>query len=98
MTNKYDVGDQVRLEVTFKDENETPTDPSVVVCRYRQPNGNTTSLEYGADEGVTRASAGAYYANVVADLPGTWSYRWEGTGTLTAAAEGTFTVMRSSFQ
>lgn len=98
MTNKYDIGDQVRIEVVFTDEDGAGADPSVIVCKYRRPNGNTTTLEYGDGEGVTRDSEGSYYVDVVTDMPGVWAYRWEGTGVLTAAAEGEFMVLRSAFQ
>ncbi|MGH7486060.1 MAG: hypothetical protein ACREMY_10740, partial [bacterium] len=41
---------------------------------------------------VIQDSTGVYHADVPATIVGTYSYRWEGTGTVVAVAEGSFTV------
>lgn len=95
--NSYDVGDQVRLTVTISDADGRTVDPTVLACLYRDPAGVVTELTYGEDEALTRDDQGSYYVDLVANRPGVWVYRWECSGTVTAATEGQFTVRRSSF-
>ncbi len=99
-TNTYEIGDGIRLSVLFETLALVPTDPTVIRVRTQKPNGSITVLTYGTDAAVIRDSAGAYHADVVPASnaeAGQWYYRWEGTGTLQAAEEGTFQVRGSPF-
>lgn len=93
----YDKGDLVRLSGSFTDENGVAQDPSVVVCQYKDPSGNTTTYTYGEDDELVRDSAGNYHVDVDADEIGVWSYRFYSTGSGQAAAEQQFSVKRSEF-
>lgn len=95
--NAYDVGDQVRLSVLFSDAAAVATDPTVISVLIGSPVGTVTILSYSDDLAVSREGDGAYYVDIVVDRPGTWSYRWQASGTVTAAAEGRFIVRRSAF-
>lgn len=95
--NTYDIGDLVRLSVTFTDSKGTATDPTVITVRYRDPAGLETELNYGEDAALVRDDTGDYYTDLIVDRAGQWQYRFAATGTVTAAVEGQFTVRRSSF-
>lgn len=73
------------------------TDPTAVVLIVQRPDG--TQLVYGwpdagADGTLARESAGRFYADVTLDQSGTWRFRLEGTGQVTAASEGSLRVDR----
>jgi hypothetical protein len=95
--NTYDIGDQVRLSVAFTDEDGHAADPTVITVKYADPTGAITTLVYDTDAAVGREETGAYYADLVPDRAGIWRYRWTGSGAITSAAEGSFTVRRSAF-
>ena len=95
--NSYDIGDQVRITVEIADADGRAVDPTVLTCSYRDPAGVVTELTYGEDEAVGRLEQGSYYVDLVANRSGIWPYRWECSGTVTAATEGRFTVRRSEF-
>ena len=95
--NAYHVGQQVRVWAQFVNEDERVTDPTVITLKYRDPAGSVTELTYEADLTITLLGTGEYYADFIDTAPGTWRYRWETSGTITAAAEGQFHVLRSAF-
>lgn len=95
--NTYDIGDQVRLCVTFSDSDGVAVDPTVITLKYATPAGAVTTLVYGTDAAVSREATGEYYADIVPTTAGIWRYRWYSSGTITAAAEGNFSVRRSQF-
>lgn len=88
MTSTYDRGDLVHLTGTFRDINGTLQDPTAVTFKARSPSGAVTTLVYGSDAAVVRASAGIYTVDLSLTEDGLWTYRWESTGTGQAAAEG----------
>lgn len=95
--NSYDLGDQVRLTASFTNSDGTAIDPTVITVKYAAPDGSVTDLTYDIDLNVIREADGAYYVDFVPPAAGTWRYRWEASGAVTAAAEGAFQVRRSSF-
>ncbi len=95
--NSYDVGDQVRITVDIADADGRAIDPTALTFSYRDPANVVTELTYGEDEAVSRKGLGSYYVDLVANRAGIWPYRWECSGTVTAAVEGRFTVRRSEF-
>lgn len=94
--NIYDTGDQVRIEVRFTDDDGQPADPTVVKLFYAGP-GTETELTYDGVSTIVREGVGSYYVDIVPQMPGTWRYRWQGSGTVTAAGEERFEVRRSMF-
>lgn len=94
--NAYDRGDLVRLTATFTDTAGVATDPTTVTCRVRSPAGTTTVDTYSPGS-ITKDSTGVYHLDVNASESGQWWYRWEGTGAVQQADEGTFSVEASAF-
>jgi len=91
----YQSGSLIRLIVAFKNAAGTATDPDTIVARYKRDGGTATSVTFPTS--IVKASTGNYYLDITVSQGGEWIYRWEGTGALQAAAEGTFTVLSSSF-
>ena len=92
----YDVGDGVRISVTFRDPvGGALVDPASVEFRFKTPDGTETTYTYPAD--ITRTSAGNYHRDVVLAANGAHYYRWASSGTYPSAAEGLFVVSRSHF-
>ncbi len=90
--NVYDIGDYPKISGAFTDENDVAADPSDVSLAYEDPSGNVTTLVYGVDAALVKASPGNYYAEIEADEAGDWHYRWIATGTGAGAQEGQFVV------
>lgn len=95
--NAYHVGQQVRVWVRFTDMDGYAVDPTIITLKVVDPTGALTTRVYETDAALVRDAEGEYYAEFIAARPGTWRYRWESTGALTAATEGAFQVLRSSF-
>lgn len=93
--NTYDINDRVRLSVTFT-VSSTPTDPTTVTLKVEDPSGNEATYTYALAQ-VTRDDTGDYHYDLTLDEAGSWAYRWEGTGTVTAAYEATMFVKASRF-
>ena len=93
--NIYELGNTVILSVQFVALRPTvPADPVATTCRVLDPTGAET--DYTGTQ-LTRTGVGAYQVPVLPTIVGTWSYRWEGTGTVVAAHDNTFKVSPSSF-
>jgi hypothetical protein len=82
----YHVGDLIRIAAAWTNAAGTATDSTAVLCQYRDPSGNVTSLTYGTDAELEKASTGNYYVDVDGDEAGTWAYRFYSTGTGQAAS------------
>ena len=95
--NAYHVGQQVRVWVQFADIDGYAVDPTVITLKVVDPTGALETWVYETDPAVTRVDGGQYYVEFIPTRPGTWRYRWESSGALTAATEGAFQVLRSSF-
>ena len=95
--NSYFVGNVVRVQGNLADLDGTPGDPGGVVVRYRNPAGIITSKTYGTDAEVLRTGTGVYQMDIVANVEGIWTYRFEATGNRAGATEGRFTVRESQF-
>lgn len=88
MSTTYDVGDQVRLEVTFAASDGIGTNPSAVVLAILAPDG-TSSTPTPVSSG-----SGVYYHLLTLTQAGRWRYRWTGTGAVIASEEGEIDVRR----
>lgn len=96
--NEYDTGDQVRMTATFKNAAGALADPTTVVFKYRQSGSvAATTLTYGVDGAVVKASVGVYHLDITPAASGDWHYRAVGTGAVVAAAENSFRVLNSFF-
>ena len=95
---KYYHDTQLRIEVTFSDQNGAGVDPATVVFKTMSPCGTLSTLTYLTDADLGRTAAGEYFADITPDTPGRWTYRWESTGTgTTLRTEGDFLIQDSPF-
>jgi hypothetical protein len=79
----------------FKNAAGVLTDPTTVTLLWRRHGETTTTWTVTAGQ-IVKDSTGVYHADLPVTEPGLHYFRWEGTGTVVAAAEGTFSV-ESSF-
>jgi hypothetical protein len=97
--NAYNVGDQVRLTVSFANAAGNLADPTAVTLlvrrRYQLEPVATSTYTYPGT--ITKDSTGIYHVDVTPDNEGVWDYRWVATGTVVAAEEGAFNVPNSEF-
>jgi hypothetical protein len=79
--HRYEVESRVRFTAAFTDAlSGSPVSPSDVVFFLRLPDGSETSVDLSG--GVETDGPGLYHYDVVVDEPGTWIYKWQGTGTV----------------
>jgi hypothetical protein len=83
----YDVGDLVRLTVTYTNSAGSAVDPSTVTLAVKSSAG-TTAYTYAAGS-ITKSSTGVYYKDVMLTVAGQWDYTWTSTGTPQQVATGT---------
>ena len=94
--NIYDIGDIVRLLVSFTNSAGQYVDPSSLTLQYKKVLTDPSSfrtLVYGVDA-ITRVNTGNYFhdfdvrsAGLLTDLQGEWRYRWNGLGANAGAGE-----------
>jgi uncharacterized protein YfaS (alpha-2-macroglobulin family) len=91
----YDVGDRVRFSVAFKDEEGADADPTTITFKLRSPTRVFYTHTYPDD--ITKDNTGQYHLDFTLTGPGEWCYRFEGTGAVETAAEGTLKASASNF-
>lgn len=92
----YQQGNPVSLDATFLN-GTTPTDPSTVTFKIRQPDGSITSYVFGTDMNVTKLEVGVYECALgVPTDAGQYHYEAVGAGDLVATLPGEFFVVGSS--
>lgn len=92
--NTYDVGDMVRVRLSFVNSAGVGVDPSsLTLSSYIRGAPLTTvqTLVYGVNS-IVRAGLGEYFSDVAANSAGTWQLRGVGTGDNQAAVQGQFDV------
>ena len=90
-TNQYEIGNEIVLTATFENTAGAPTDPTTITCRTLSSRGATAVYTYAASQ-IVRVSTGVYTISITPIDSGEWWYRFEGTGTVVAAFENTFTI------
>lgn len=91
----YQFGNPVTLDATFL-VGSTPTDPTTITFRVRDPEGARTSYSYPSAQ-VTNLSTGVYECALgTPALAGQYHYEAIGTGTCVATLPGEFFVIPSS--
>lgn len=98
--NEYDVGDRPRIYGSFKNENGAPTDPTGLTLKYKVGTSTAVSKVYGTDVEVVKHTTGEFYLDL--DITSAMNgqlikYRWEATGAVTGADEGSFRIRQSNF-
>jgi hypothetical protein len=92
----YDIGDLVRLMVTFQNLSGTYVDPSTLILLIQLPDGTKLQRDYPGQ--VTKTATGQFQYDYLAAASGVHYFRWEGTGTGQGAAESEFEVNESVFR
>lgn len=90
-------GDVVRVSTTpgFTNSAGVLTDPTTVTLRWRVAGGAETTYTWTAvvpGTDIVRDSVGVFHADITVTSPGLHYFRWEGTGAVAAAEEGTFSA------
>jgi hypothetical protein len=91
----YPAGSVVRMSTAFTVSGAN-TDPTTVTLYVKLPNAGTQIFAYGSSSMVKDAT-GLYHYDYATTNSGDFFYRWVGTGTVIAAAEGSFTAGPSAF-
>lgn len=102
ISNEYDYGDEVYVEMEIRDPNSTPTanaliDPTTLVMKTKNPLGVVTTYTYPDSIAITKTGTGLFSFHFSADMEGEWSYRMETTGTGKGAEEKKIIVKDSAF-
>lgn len=92
----YDVGDQRRLTVQIRGEDEELIDPTNLVFRIREPDDVVTTYQMDIDAEVIRFGVGGYYVHWTCAKPGLHHWRYEATGNVIVAEQSTFAVRAPS--
>jgi|SRR5580704_10205922 hypothetical protein len=93
--NSYPTNISIQLTAAFTDDiTGVLTDPVKVTLRVMDPTG--ASVLYGPTS-VNHPSVGNFNFRIIPTIPGTWRWRWEGTGSVFAANEGRCEVRPSAF-
>lgn len=89
--NQYDIGDLVRMAVTFKNDGGAIADPTTVTLSVMKPGDTVATTVAPVKDGI-----GVYHGDITIDRAGSWYYRWVGTGAVVAAEETRFYVRASA--
>jgi len=90
VTATFSIGDIVISGCIFE-VNSAYTDPTIVQCKVRAPDGGTTT--YGlADPELTQLGVGMYQLEIEPDQAGEWWVRWIGDAPAQGEQEGVFYV------
>lgn len=93
--NVYQVETLIQLNVTFYNTQlNQPADPSTVALFVEDPSGTVTPIPSNQ---IVRTGIGTYYSDFLPTSPGTWTYKWQGSGTsVVATSPDTSFVVRAS--
>lgn len=91
--NTYWIGTLVRVSWTYKNSSGTLIDPTAVLLWIRGPDGALLQFTHGVGTVIVSGSTGNYYADISAELIGTYTVRAFATGTGQAAIETGFDVV-----
>lgn len=87
---------QLRITMTFRDDEGTLTDPDTVMVKTSDPCGGEATYAFGSDAEIQQDSTGVYYCDLTPNSAGRWHYRWQTTGPV-FAIEDSFIVLTSPF-
>lgn len=86
----YIVGQRPRFDFQIRDDHVL-TDPTTLTFKFEKPDGVETTYIYGTDAELVRDSVGKFHVELTLDQAGTWIWRQESTGIVTAT-QGKFRV------
>lgn len=84
-------GETVRVRMNFSDETGAALSVSDVQLRAKRPDGQVLAVPVRQD-----LAGGGFYADFVADIPGSWAIRAECAQPSVAVSEALFTVATSN--
>lgn len=92
MTNRYKVGNQIKLMADFYVE-DVLTDPSTIVFKVMRGDRSTVdTYTYGVDGAVTKTATGKYVCAYIPTTTGNHTWESRGTGTCQAINDRDFYV------
>lgn len=94
--NRYDEGDTIRINATFRDAADVLTDPTTVELRVLQADGTQQVYRYPTpapdESAIPHDSTGTFHVDYLATVPGATWRRWVSTGAVAGADEDYFYV------
>lgn len=89
--NQYPVSTQARIKGSFLGigAGSGQVDPTTVTLTLTDPYGNQSVLTTPT---VIRDGVGVYHYDLTINIPGTYAYRWQGTGAVIAASNTGYLV------
>jgi hypothetical protein len=95
--NQHDIGDLVRMDAEFRNNQDVLTDPTTVTFKLKLPDGETITYVYGTDDEVEKLSEGIFRVEYLVAEHGHHYYLWQGTGEVAQVEESSFYIKRSNF-
>ena len=92
MANDFDIGDLVKLDAKFVDEDGALTDPTATTFSIKVPAGTVTTYTYGVTADIVRDSTGLFHLDYSPTAEGIHYYRFVGTGACQTAEEKPFYI------
>ena len=96
--DSYQLGNTVRVSVTFKDSADAEFDPTPVKLVVTDPDGEEFLASiYVTDPEIVKDDTGDYHADIVPNLVSKngrdWQYRWYSDGTTKVSGESEFEIV-----
>lgn len=91
MSNTYDMGDLVRLDVEITISGSY-VDPAHIALWIKNPDGITSDYFYGVDAAFIKDTVGKYHYDYFAADYGQHVYKFQASGTAWGVEEKTFVV------
>jgi hypothetical protein len=93
----YQRGDLVELRIETKNKADALTDPTTLTLRLKSPAGAESAKTWSGGQ-VSKEATGIFFTNVLLSEGGTWTYRWEATGTVELAEDGELEAESDDFE
>lgn len=95
MSGPYDIGTLVQMAAQFSAPGGSPADPTDVVLYVKPPSGPTQQYTFSGAQ-VQKNGVGNFFYNLLANISGTWTYKFQGTGAVEVTTpDETFLVNKS---
>lgn len=81
------VGTRVRYKVLFKSLANVAADPATVRFKIKPAGGAQVTYVYPTNAELVKDSVGNYHVDYLLSIPGFWTARFEGSGTVDVASD-----------
>lgn len=98
LENPWHIGETARLHTTVTTQSGSgmaPVDPVSLRLKVKPP--GQAAITYELTD-IEHDGLGQYHVDILLDRAGTWYFRWECGGAISAATEGFLTIQPSRFQ